>query len=454
MGFPGDFVWGVASSAYQIEGAAFEDGKGPSIWDRFCRQPGKVFAGQNADLACDHYRRYPEDVALMRGLGVHAYRLSVSWPRVLPGGTGAVNAKGLDFYDRLIDSLCGAGIAPYVTLFHWDLPQALHERGGWLNRDSADWFAEYSRVVVGRLGDRVTHWITVNEPTITLVCGYWEGGMAPGLRVSFRDLLQMVHHLQLAHGRSVQAIRAASPRPAQVGWTHACAPRVPASSSAADVAAARAAMFSEPADPYAGEFHTSAWWNDPVYLGRHPAEAWQAWERDRPEVRDGDMATIAQPVDFCGLNIYHSHRVRAGTAGPEIIPWEEGRPRTTMNWPVTPEALYWGPRFFAERYGRPICIFESGMAGTDCRSVDGGVHDPYRIDYHTRYLRELARAGRDGADIRAYFVWSVLDVFEWGDAWRQRFGLVWVDRQSLDRVPKDSYRWYREVIRTNGACVL
>jgi len=450
MHFPDHFTWGAATSAYQIEGGWDADGKGPSIWDDFGHQPGKTVLGQHGDTACDHYHRYAEDVALMRELGLGAYRLSVSWPRVLPEGTGAVNAAGLDFYDRLVDALCDAGIAPYVTLFHWDLPLALHRRGGWLNRESAGWFADYAGLVAARLGDRVAHWITINEPTIILLCGYWEGGLAPGWRVGLADLLQMAHHLLLAHGRGVQALRAAAPRAIQVGWTHASAPSVPAMETPADVDAARQRTFALPDDPHTDDFHTNSWWNDPVYLGRYP-QAPAGWQACLPRIQADDLATISVPVDFCGLNIYHSHLTRAGAAGPEKLPWPEGRPRTMMRWPVTPEALYWGPRFFHERYGRPVFIFESGMAGSDVVARDGVVHDPYRIDYHHRYLRAFARAGQDGVDIRGYFAWSLLDVLEWSDGYTCRFGLVHVDRDTLARTPKDSFHWYRQVIATNGA---
>ena len=451
MSFPENFAWGAATAAYQVEGAESADGKGLSIWNTYEKEPGHVFRGHCLSTACDHYHRYREDVALMRALGLRAYRLSVSWPRVLPTGTGPVNAAGLDFYDRLIDELMAAGIAPYLTLFHWDLPEELQCRGHWLNRDSADWFADYAKVVVDRLGDRVGHWLTINEPTIHLLYGYRDGTMAPGLRLPFRDTLRQLHHLLLAHGRAVQVIRAAARRPPLVGWTHACAPSIPASADPADLEAARQATFDMPAVPETEALHASGWWNDPVYLGHYPAASRRAWAADLPAIRDGDMALIHQELDFCGLNIYHSHRVRAGAHGPERIPWPQNMAYTTMSWPMTPAALYWGPRFFHERYGKPIYIFENGISCTDCVSLDGKIHDPTRCDYVARYLQEFARAGRDGVDIRGYFLWALMDVHEWNGGYRDRFGLIHVDRETMVRSPKDSFYWYRDVIAGNGA---
>lgn len=453
MTFPKGFLWGAASSAFQIEGAAQTDGKGLSVWDTFCRLPGRVFGGHPGDVACDHYHRWREDVALMQELGLGAYRFSLSWPRILPAGTGAVNEAGLGFYDRLIDALLAAKITPCVTLFHWDLPVAVHHRGGWLNRDSADWFAGYAELVGRRYGDRVRHWITMNEPTIHLLYGYKDGCMAPGLQLGFGDLLLAVHHHLLAHGKAVLALRATCAKPPRVGLTHACAPSVPATNSAADVAAARARTFTMPPGTDTEGLHASSWWQDPIYLGEYPAEACRQWAPYLPEFPASDLAIIHAPVDFCGLNIYHSHRTRAGAAGPEYVPWEEDRPRTTMNWPVTPEALYWGPRFFHERYGKPIYILESGMANTDCVSLDGHVHDPQRIDYHARYLQALGQAGADGVPLGGYFAWAIMDVHEWQAGYSQRFGLVHVNRQTLARTPKDSFHWYRQVIATNGAAL-
>jgi len=451
MAFPKDFAWGAAAASYQVEGGVSEDGRGLSIWDVFSHTPGKTFSGHTGDVACDHYHRCREDVALMRELGLRAYRFSVAWPRVLPDGTGKPSDKGLDFYDRLVDALLASGITPYVTLFHWDLPYQLYCRGSWLNRDSADWFAEYARVVAARLGDRVAHWITLNEPSIFIAHGYGLGKHAPGDLLGFRSLLRAVHHVLLSHGRGVQAIRAAAGRPVQVGWTHACGPGIPASEQPADLDAARQHTFATPTESSAASLFTNAWWNDPVYLGKYPADGLKHWAEHRPPIQDGDMATIAQPVDFAGLNIYGGQRVRAGKAGPDLIPDEPGHPKTAYYWAVTPPALRWGPHWFAERYSKPVYIFENGMANTDWVSLDGKVHDPQRIDYVKRYLLQLEQAGQDGVDIRGYFLWSVMDNYEWAEGYKQRFGIIHVDYATGDRTPKDSYGWYKKVIETNGA---
>lgn len=455
--FQQKFVYGAAMAAYQVEGAFDEDGKGLSIWDLFCRHPGRVFNGQTGDVACDHYHRYREDIELMKRMGLPAYRLSFSWPRIQPSGDGPFNEKGLDFYDRLIDSLLDAGIEPYVTLFHWDLPLEWHYRGGWLNRDIVEAFGLYAEKAGRRFKGRVRNWITLNEPTITVLCGYWEGGLAPGQKYLFGDVLRSAHHLLMAHGQAVQALRATSAKDAKVGLTHACAPSIPASSAKADIRAAAGYMFDMPAAPNLsdisrGDMHSSGWWMDPVFLGRYPKRATRDWAPHVTFVRDGDMKLIAQDLDFIGLNIYHSRLIRAGRNGPEIVPWPAGHPHTLMNWPVTPQALYWGPRFFVERYGaKPVYIFESGMSLSDVPSPDGRVHDPQRIAYHAAYLKEFARAGRDGIPIAGYFVWSFLDVMEWSDGYKQKFGLVYIDRSNkLKRIPKDSYHWYQRVIRTHG----
>lgn len=455
--FPKNFVFGSAMAAYQVEGAYNEDGKGLSIWDWFCRHPERVFRGQTGNVACDHYHRYREDIALMKAMGLPAYRLSFSWPRIQPDGQGAFNEKGLDFYDRLIDGLLDAGIEPYVTLFHWDLPLEWHYRGGWMNRDIVEAFGRYAEKVGRRFKGRVNHWITLNEPTITVLCGYWEGGLAPGQKYLFGDVLRSAHHLLMAHGRAVQALRATSPKTAKVGLTHACAPSIPASASAADIRAAAQYMFNMPAEPSLtdisrGDMHSSGWWMDPVFLGHYPKQALDHWGKYMTFVRDGDLKLMSQKLDFIGLNIYHSRLIRAGKNGPEIVPWPVGHPHTLMNWPVTPQAHYWGPRFFVERYGKkPVYIFESGMSLSDVPSPDGQVHDPQRIEYHAGYLREFARAGQDSVPIAGYFVWSFLDVMEWSDGYKQKFGLVYIDHQNRrKRIPKDSYYWYQKVIESHG----
>ncbi|GAK51359.1 beta-glucosidase [Candidatus Moduliflexus flocculans] len=448
MNFPENFVWGVAAAAYQIEGAAYDEGKGLSVWDMFCRKPGAVWNGHTGDVACDHYHRYQEDVALMKELGLPAYRLSVSWPRVLPQGVGAVNEKGLDFYDRLIDELLAANITPYVTLFHWDYPLELFRRGGWLNPDSPEWFADYTRLMVERLSDRVRHWMTYNEPRVFVGLGHEIGRHAPGLQFGLPDVLQMCHHVMLSHGRGVQTIRAYSKTPSQVGCVVTTGfQQMPATNRPEDIEAAREAMFSI-STPNC--FHT-ALWLDPILLGRYPDTAYSTYGDAMPVIHDGDLATMHQPLDFIGLNIYFGEQYAAGSDGrPEKVPFPAGHPQTAFRWFVTPEALYWGPKFVYERYGVPVMITENGLSNLDWVSTDGKVHDPQRIDFLRRYLIELRRACADGVDVRGYFQWSILDNFEWAEGYKERFGLVHVDYQTQKRTPKDSAFWYKSIIASNG----
>jgi len=448
MSFSKDFVWGAAASSYQIEGAANEDGKGLSVWDVFCQKEGAIWSGQSGDIACDHCHRYKEDVALMREIGLCAYRLSISWPRVIPQGTGAVNPKGLEFYDRLTDELLAARIAPYVTLFHWDYPNELYGRGGWLNQDSPDWFAEYTRVVVEKLSDRVKYWMTLNEPQCFIVLGHQHGMHAPGEKLPFAEVLRAGHNALLAHGRAVQAIRAYSNTECKVGLAPVGLVHMPATDSPNDVEAARQAMFAITHK----SCWNNTWWADPALSARYPEDGWKLFGSDVPAIRDSDMKTICQPLDFYGVNIYFGQTSHAGKDGqPESVPLPAGHAMTAFRLPVTPEALYWGPRFLWERYKLPIIITENGMSDIDWVSRDGKVHDPQRIDFLNRYLLQLQKASRDGVDISGYFQWSILDNFEWAEGYKERFGLVYVDYPTQKRVLKDSAYWYKEVIASNGA---
>jgi len=431
-----------------VEGATREDGRGESVWDMFARKEGAIWQGQNADVACDHYHRYREDVALMKQIGVKAYRLSVAWPRVLPGGTGAVNPKGLAFYDRLVDELLDAGIAPYITLFHWDFPLPLYHRGGWLNRDSADWFADYTRVVVDRLSDRVQHWMTLNEPQVYIGNGHHSGVHAPGDKLAFAEVLRAGHNTLRAHGKAVQAIRAHAKAKPEVGFAFVGVVFVPASDLPADVEAARISM----AQVKPMETWNNAWWMDPVLLGSYPEEGVRLYGADMPAIQPGDLETMRQPLDFLGANIYHGQVVKAGADGkPEVLPYPQGHALNLMYWPVVPESLYWGPRFLHERYQLPIVVTENGCPNPDWVHEDGKVHDSQRIDYTSRYLKAYARAGRDGVPIRGYFHWSIMDNFEWGEGYKQRLGLIHVDYLTQKRTLKDSALWYRDVIAANGA---
>jgi beta-glucosidase len=446
--FPEGFTWGCASAAYQVEGAWDSDGKGPSVWDAFVRREGVVWRGHTGDVACDHYHRYREDVALMKEMGLRAYRFSVSWPRVLPEGTGATNPRGLDFYDRLIDELLKGGIEPWVTCFHWDFPLALYRRGGWLNRDSAQWFADYAGLLSARFSDRVTHWMTQNEPQVFVGMGHLSGEFAPGDRLAFSEYLLAVHHALLAHGRAVLALRANAKKPLTVGYAPASDSYIPASGSPADVEAARRATFRVPRD-----YWHNAWWIDPAILGRYPEEGVKLYGKDLPSFPASDLDVMRQPLDFLGINVYNGRTVKAD-AGPEgwaAEPEPLGSPLTGNDWSVTPGALYWAPRFFHERYRLPIAITENGTCSRDWVSLDGQVHDATRVDFTARYLRELRRTIADGTPVRAYFHWSLLDNFEWAQGYKDRFGMVFVDYPTQKRTLKDSARWYREVVASNGA---
>jgi beta-glucosidase len=447
MSFKKDFVWGAATAAYQIEGAAFEDGRGLSVWDTCCKRPGLVKDNNNGNIACDHYHRYKEDIQLMKKLGLKAYRMSISWTRILPDGIGKINEKGLDFYERLVDELLDNGIIPYVTLFHWDYPQELYKKGGWLNPDSSDWFAEYTKVVVERLSDRVKHWMTQNETQCYIGLGHGSGEHAPGLKLDLSDVLLAGHNSLLAHGKAVQTIRKYSKGACEIGYAPVGIVSFPDTQSKEDIEAARKATFG------VSDANTwnSSWWIDPVYLGSYPEDGLKSFEKWLPKIHAEDMKTIFQPVDFLGLNIYHGSRVRMGQNGkPEMVRKNEGCDQTAFKWQVTPEALYWGPKFFYERYQKPIVITENGLSNVDWVSLDGKVHDPQRIDFLNRYLREYKRAAQDGVDAKGYFCWSLMDNFEWAEGYNERFGLIHVNYQTQKRTIKDSGFWYKNVIETNG----
>jgi len=447
MDFPKNFVWGAATASYQIEGGAYEDGKGLSVWDIMCQQPDKIWEGNTGDVSCDHYHRYKEDARLMGQIGLKAYRLSVSWPRVIPEGVGKINAKGIEFYDRLVDALLKNGVQPWVTLFHWDYPYALYRRGGWLNPESSDWFAEYTKVIVDRLSDRVSHWMTLNEPQVFIDAGHRTGRHAPGLQLGIPDLLVAAHNSLLAHGKAVQVIRARAKTKPVIGAAPVGVTIIPATDSPQDIEAARRRMFSV----LTKDCMNNTWFTDPMVLGKYPEDGLKLFGSEMPAIPDGDMKTICQPLDFYGANIYQGQVVRAtGDGGAERVKGPDGPALTTMEWRITPEALYWGPRFFFERYKLPIVITENGMANCDWIHSDGKVHDPQRIDFLSRYLREFKRAINDGVSAKGYFVWSIMDNFEWVQGYKQRFGIIYVDYATGKRTLKDSAYWYKDVIASNG----
>lgn len=450
---PSDFAWGAATAAYQIEGAWNSDGKGLSVWDMMVRRPEKIDLAHTGDVACDHYHRYREDVQLMKTIGLKAYRLSISWPRILPNGIGTLNPKGLQFYDRLIDALLAAGIEPWVTLFHWDYPLSLYHKGGWLNRDTIEWFGEYTAVVVKALGDRVKHWITLNEPPVFIAIGHLYGLHAPGDKLGMGEVLRAAHHVLMAHGRGVQAIRAQSPQPAKVGFAPTCGVKVPVTETPADIEAARSAYFRLHADTVWG----LSLWNDPVYLGKYPDEAPGIYGAHWPEITSDELNLIAQPLDFRGYNCYTGDYVKAGPNGEmQTVPFPPGNPTGSLPWlQMLPDALYWAARFQEERYGRlPFVVTENGLCNLDWVALDGSVHDPQRIDFVHRYLNGLMRASREGIPMAGYFLWSLMDNLEWADGYKARFGLIHVDYETQKRTLKDSALWYRDVIQSNGAMLL
>ncbi|WP_084961099.1 GH1 family beta-glucosidase [Thermoactinospora rubra] len=434
---PADFVWGVATSAYQIEGAVAEGGRAPSIWDTFCRVPGKIDNGDTGDVACDHYHRWPEDVALMKELGVTSYRFSVAWPRVVPDGRGPVNREGLDFYSRLVDALLEAGIAPNLTLYHWDLPQALQDRGGWPARETAERFADYAAVVAGALGDRVGRWVTINEPLCCAWIGHLEGRMAPGL-TDIGAAVRASYHLLLGHGLAVQAVRAAAPD-AEIGIVNNLSPVEPASGSLADVAAARRM-----------DGHTNRWWLDPVHGRGFPEDMREVYGVDLPE-RPGDLDVIAQPLDWLGLNYYFPAVVADDPEGPHPFARQirrPGVPRTAMDWEVDADGLETLLVRLTKEYGAAkIYVTENGSAYQDTVAPDGSVDDPERVTYLTHHLAACARAVRRGAPVAGYYAWSLLDNFEWSYGYDKRFGLVHVDYATQRRTVKTSGLRYAAVIR-------
>ena len=430
------FVFGAATASYQIEGSVHADGRGESIWDRFSHTPGTIKDDATGDVACDHYRLWRDDVALIRALGMDAYRFSIAWPRVLPEGVGAVNQKGLDFYDRLVDELLTQGIAPYPTLYHWDLPQALEDRGGWTSRATAEAFAEYCGIVADRLGDRIQRWGTINEPWCIAELGYRFGTHAPG-RQDPQAALDASHHVMLAHGLGAAAVRSAAPR-AEVGFVCNVDEQAPRSSHPDDVAVARLA-----------DAFRNRWWLDPVFLGSYPEDGVEARVWDQAVVLDGDLDVISQPLDFLGINYYSRTIVGADhltdADRPEVT--SPTLPKTTMGWEIHPRGLRDLLVRFNEDYDLPdVLVTENGVALPD-RLVDGAVHDPGRIEYLATHFAATADAIDAGVPVKGFFIWSLMDNFEWGEGLTQRFGVVWTNYEDQRRIVKDSGHWLAEHLR-------
>lgn len=442
MPFPKDFLWGAATSAYQIEGATTEDSRQSCIWDTYA--PGHTPYDETGEAACDHYHRFREDVALMKEMGLKSYRFSVAWPRIF-SVDGKLNKKGLLFYVALVKALHNAGIEPMVTLYHWDMPQYLYDQGGWLNPQSPDWFAEYTRIVVKALSPWVRYWITLNEPQCFIGIAYRGAEHAPFLDQP-ASLLPATRNVLLAHGRSVMEIRQYAVTPPLIGFAPTGSVYQPEGMEPDQIERARIETFGNRRGPF-----SVAWWCDPVLLGKLPQGA-AAEMGIQPEelFTPAQWGIVTQPLDFLGFNIYQTEGLEIpGCPYPSNIC--RGGPRTTMNWPVTPDALYWAVRFLQERYRLPILITENGMANTDFVMLDGKIHDPQRIDYIHRYLLGLQKAIDEGYCVLGYQYWSLMDNFEWAEGYRQRFGLIYVDYLTQRRILKDSAYWYKDIIRTNGA---
>lgn len=440
MGFSKDFMWGAASAAYQIEGAYNEDGKGLSIWDAL--SDGHVLHGDNGNISCDHYHRFREDVALMKQLGLRAYRFSVSWPRVIPE-EGVVNEKGLQFYRDLVQELTDAGITPLCTLYHWDLPMWMHEKGGWYSDEISDHFARYTEIVVDALSDKVSYWMTFNEGTSFLGEGYLHGTHPPyekapyGSEEEFDKITRLSKNLLLCHGKAAAVIRSRAAAPPNVGIATDSTLFIPDSESSADIQSSKERTFAGDINHY-----LLNWWMDPIMNGTaHPRLA--------EIISDEEMEIIHQPLDYLGWNCYLANNYNDGPDG-KMTDYQQGIPRTAMGWPVTPDALYWGVRFIYERYRIPVMITENGVAIVDFLMDDGCVHDPQRIQFLKWYLRGLKRAVDEGYPVPGYLLWSILDNFEWSFGYEKRFGLVYIDYSTQKRTPKDSYYWYSEVIKSNG----
>lgn len=444
------FVFGAATSSYQIEGAFQEGGKGLNIWDVYVREKGKIYNGHTGDIACDHYHRFREDVALMKEIRLQAYRFSINWARILPDGIGAVNQEGIRFYKELIEELKKNEIEPYITLYHWELPYELYKKGGFMNPEFVEWFGYYAKVVAENFSDQVKYFFTFNEPQCFIGLGFLNGEHAPGLKVPVKDTFLMAHHVLMAHGRAVQMLRQYAKQNIEIGYAPTGTMSYPATEKEEDIEAARQHLFGINEDSNNWTWNV-AWWSDPILKGQYPEEGMERYREYLPNIKESDLKLISEPIDFYGQNIYNGKCIRMGNDGkPEEVKRYEGFPKTAMGWPITPECLYWGPKFLYERYQKPIYITENGLSCHDVISLDGKVHDPNRIDFLARYLGQVKKAKEDGVDIRGYFQWSLMDNFEWACGYNERFGLIYVDYNTQKRILKDSAYWYQTTIKTNG----
>ena len=439
--FPKDFLWGVACASYQCEGAWDEDGKGRNIWDDFTHAPGNIQNGDTGDRACDSYHRWAEDVQLMKRFGIQAYRFSISWARIIPDGDGEVNEKGFEFYDNLVNALLENGIKPMITLYHWDLPSALQDKGGWLNRDIVAAFGRYARIIAEHFKGRVDTYMTLNEPQCVTGLGYLVGVHAPGWKLGQREGLKCYFNLCLAHSEATRQIRQTLEGSCQVGVASCgrlCYPRV-------DTEKGREAAYKATFDPSDWEFSMNIFL-DPLFFHRYAEGSPKIVEEFASEISQADWDQMEAP-DFVGINVYQGDPVEEDGSKSKI---PSGFPLTATKWKVTPEVLHFGPMQIYQRYGKPVLITENGLSCNDRIYLDGKVHDGERIDFLTRYLRSLSQAGKEGVPLMGYLQWSFLDNFEWASGYNERFGIIYVDYESCDRTPKDSAYWYAETIRSNG----
>jgi len=445
--FGNNFIWGTATAAYQVEGAYNEDGRCESIWDRFSHIEGNIYKNHNGDVACDHYHRYKEDVAIMKNLGIKAYRFSTAWPRIFSDGKSKINQKGIDFYNRLVDELVGNNIEPFITLYHWDLPQVLEDNGGWLNRDTGKYYNDYVNVIVDTLKDRVKHWFTFNEIKMFVLIGYGHVSPvdvhAPGKNYGLKELNQIRHNVLVAHGNAVRIIKELNPE-SKVGIAHAPEVSVPADDFTAQKENIER-IFRIDNDPIFA----------PLYLGEYPESLLKLWGNNSPEILENDMEIISTPVDVIGLNIYSAKLIRLNqeTNDFENVEYPSDYPRTLMGWPINSDALFWGVKMVSDIYfSKEIYITENGASFDDKPDADNKVHDPDRIKFLKAYLSKLHKAVSEGVKVRGYFLWSLMDNFEWARGYKQKFGIVYIDRENgLKRIIKDSGYWYKAWIAGDSA---
>lgn len=450
LNFGKDFTWGVATAAYQIEGGAVEGGRRPSIWDTFSHTYGKVKNFENGDIACDHFHRVDEDVALLKKLGVKAYRFSISWSRLMYDPYH-LNQEGVDFYNHLIDKLLENGIEPFLTMYHWDLPQFIQDKGGWESREIVHFFNIYSSKIVELFGDRVKHMITLNEPSVFLKMGFFDGWKAPGVKYSFDKLAGIIHHILMAHGVAVRNVRQSSYNDIKVGITLAATPIVPSTNKESEKFQSKCSMEWFDTDEHGNFLYSLKLWADPIFTGKYPDNFINKFEKNM-QIEDGDMIVINSPIDFLGINNYTSvYCEDIGNGRFSYFPTKSFVSRNSMGWDTIPESLYYITKYAYNMYKTPIYITENGYAGLDCISSDGRVHDPQRIAFIEKYLAGLKKSKDEGADIKGYFYWSFMDNFEWESGYDPRFGLTFIDyANSQNRIPKDSFYWYQGLIKSQS----